>query len=207
MELDDFRRSWKLPTAAEAPVGLDTAVLTKMLANGSKNPVSKMRRNAWLEIAFVVLCLLICGAVLLVTQQPYTRALLVWLIIMCLSSGFYFRKKLHVLHCLSDASGALREHVARQISSLRGLVKLYYQATMWSLPVSFIIGLFFVGGRITEKFSGQKMLLGLTILVVAYGAVWALTHMAMRWFTHWYLQRLYGQHLDRLESMLQELEE
>ena len=207
MELDDFRRSWKQPTATEAPVGLDITVLTMMLARGSKSPVSKMRRNAWLEIAFVVLCLLICGAALLVVQQPYTRALLVWLIIMCLSSGFYFRKKLWVLHCLNDASGALREHMARQISSLRGLVKLYYQATMWSLPVSFIIGLFFVGGRIAEKFTGQKMLLGLTVLVVAYGAVWALTHIAMRWFTRWYLQRLYGQHLDRLEGMLQELEE
>lgn len=208
MELDDFRRGWKQPTAAEAPAALDTAALAKLLASHSNNPVAKMRRNVWLEIGFAVGCVLVSCVALVYARSLYAQAMLGWLIVLCLLSSFYYRRKLVVLRCLSDASGPLRDHVARQLSSLRGLVQLYFQATMWSLPVSLGIGLVLTSGRILHTFSGLKpLLLGLGGLVVGYGLIGWPAYLGMRWFTRWYLQRLYGQHLDRLEGLLRELEE
>ena len=205
MELDDLRRQWQQPTPADAPAAFDTAALAKLLHRGSRNPVSRMRRNAWFEIGFMAVCMLLSVAIFPFTTEAFTQTLLGWLIVICLLSGFYFRRKLAVLQSLNDASGALREHVARQLSSLRGLVKLYYQATMWSLPVSFGISLVFIGVRLMHKFAGYKLLVALGTFTLAYAVFGALTYFGMRWFTRWYIQRLYGQHLDRLEASLREL--
>ena len=205
MELDDLRRQWQQPAPTDTPAAFDTVALARLLDRGSRSPVSRMRRNAWFEIGFMAVCLLLSVAILPFTTEAFTQTLLGWLIVVCLLSGFYYRRKLAVLHRLSDASGALREHVARQLSSLRGLVKLYYQATMWSLPVSFGIGLVFIGVRLTHKLAGHTLALSLGVLALTYAVVGALTYFGMRWFTRWYLQRLYGQHLDRLEASLREL--
>lgn len=208
MELDELRQNWQQPAPAEAPVGLDAAALTKLLARTSSNPVSKMRRNAWLEIAFVALTLIGCLWAAAATRDGYYLSTAAWLALVCLLSSFYFRRKLAVLRGLDNASGgAVREHVMQQLRSLRGLVRLYYQATMWSLPISLGIGLVFIASRIIIKSSGQKMLVGLAILVVAYAVIGVLTYFAMRSFTRWYIQRLYGQHLDRLEANLRELDD
>ncbi|UOG76030.1 hypothetical protein MTX78_05370 [Hymenobacter tibetensis] len=207
MELDDFRRGWKQPTATEAPVGLDTATLAKMLARASKNPMAKMRRNVWIEIGTVVVCLAGCTGAATTSRDPYYLAMAAWLALICLLSGFYFRRKLTLLRGIGDASGgAVREYVGHQLHQLRSLMKLYYRATMWSVPMSFGITLLFLGGRITQQVAGQKLLFGLGVLGFVVGLLAALTYFGMSRFTKWWLQRLYGQHLDRLETVLHDLE-
>jgi hypothetical protein len=206
MELDDLRRQWQQPAPAETPQPLDDAALTALLTQGSRSPVAKMRRNAWLEIGVVAVCLLGCFVATATTHDAYYLAMAGWLALICLLSGFYFRRKLAVLQHLGDASGgAVREHMKQQLQSLRGLVQLYFRATMWSVPGSFSVGLLFLGGRIAQQFSGQKLLLSLGILGAAYAVVGVVAYFGMRSFTRWYLQRLYGQHLDRLEANLREL--
>ncbi|SET75274.1 hypothetical protein SAMN04487998_2613 [Hymenobacter actinosclerus] len=128
-----------------------------------------------------------------------------WMAIMCLLSGLYFRYKLALLYSLSDASGALLDIVQQRLTSLRGLVALYFRATMWSLPISLGIGLLFIGGRIAQKLEGQKLLLSMSILLLVFAFTGLCAYFLTRRFTHWYLQRLYGQHLDQLEAALREL--
>ena len=204
MELDDLRRQWQQPTSAEAPQAMDASALAILLIRGSRSPVSRMRRNVWFEIAFVVVCLLVSGAILPFMHDAFTRTLLGWLMLFCLVSGIYYRRKLAVLRSLSDASGALREHVARQLSSLRGLVKLYYRVTLFSLPWTLLLSLgFYVGKALArpDPFPwGRFGLLAGAMLVLG-----ALTQLGVVQVTRWYLQRLYGQHLDRLEASLREL--
>ncbi|MBC6697818.1 hypothetical protein [Hymenobacter sp. BT190] len=207
MELDDLRRSWRQPAATDSAHNLlDASALARLLARGSSNPVGKMRRNVWLEIGFVLFCLIWCLVATFTSHDPFYLAMASWLAIMCVLSGFYFRRKLALLNSLDDASGAMRDTITRQLISLRGLVQIYFQATMWSLPVSLGIGLVFLGGRIIQKLNGQKMWVGLGILLAVYLLAGVLTFLWTRNFTRWYLQRLYGQHLDRLEASLRELE-
>ena len=206
MELDDLRRQWQQPTPAEALPAMDASALAALLARGSRSPVRRMRRNVWFEIGFVTVCLLACLTMLPFTHDTLTRTLLVWLIIICLSSGIYYRRQLAVLRNLSDASGALREHVARQLSSLRGLVKLYYRATLFSLPWTLLLSLgFYVGKALARPAPFPWARFGLlagTMLIAG-----ALVQLGVVQVTRWYLQRLYGQHLDRLEASLCELDD
>ncbi|MBC8081697.1 MAG: hypothetical protein H7Z21_00670 [Hymenobacter sp.] len=208
MELDDFRRGWQ---QSRSPVGLPTpinsAILATMLARGSRSPVAKMRRNVWLEIGIAAICLVGSVAAAAASSAGYYVWMAGWLALICVLSGFYFRRKLAALRQLSDASGNLREHMTRQLVSLRGLIKLYFRFTMWSVPVSLGIALVGMASLMQQKLAGQKLLLGLGFLTTVTVGLGTLTYFLMRWFTRWWLQRLYGRHLDRLEGLLRELED
>lgn len=208
MELDDLRRQWQQSVPAAAPPVLDAAAVARLLAVGSASPVAKMRRNVWVEIGIAVVCLLGCVGAAITAHDTYYLTMAAWLGLVCALSGLYFRRKLLLLRSLGDASGgAVREYVQQQLHQLRSLVALYYRATMWSIPVSLGIAMLFIGGRIAQQFSGQKLLVGLGILGACCAVLGIVTYWLMGRFTRWYLQRLYGQHLDRLEGLLRELEE
>ncbi|WP_092772195.1 hypothetical protein [Hymenobacter actinosclerus] len=205
MELDDLRGKWQAQTASDTADAHDAAGLALLLARNSANPVGRMRRNAWMEIGMVVLIFAGCIAAAIVSNDAYYLTMAAWMAIMCLLSGLYFRYKLALLYSLSDASGALLDIVQQRLTSLRGLVALYFRATMWSLPISLGIGLLFIGGRIAQKLEGQKLLLSMSILLLVFAFTGLCAYFLTRRFTHWYLQRLYGQHLDQLEAALREL--
>lgn len=206
MELDDLRRQWQQPNLAETPPALDNAALTRLLARGSGSPIAKMRRNAWLEIGFVVVCLVGCIGIAAMARDAYYLFSAAWLGLICLLSGFYYHRKLSVLRSLGDVGGrAVREQVAQQLRSLRSLVQLYYRATLWSVPASLMVSIVFVGGRMVQTTAGPKLLVSLGVLGLAYVLMGTLTYFGIRLATRWYLQRLYGQHLDRLEASLREL--
>ena len=110
------------------------------------------------------------------------------------------------MRSLGDVGGrAVREQVAQQLRSLRSLVQLYYRATLWSVPASLMVSIVFVGGRMVQTTAGPKLLVSLGVLGLAYVLMGTLTYFGIRLATRWYLQRLYGQHLDRLEASLREL--
>ena len=206
MELDDLRRQWQQPNLAQTPPAFDDAALIRLLARGSGSPIAKMRRNAWLEIGFVVVCLVGCIGIAVMARDVYYLFAAAWLGLICLLSGFYYRLKLSVLRSLGDIGGrAVREQVTQQLRSLRSLVHLYYQATLWSVPASLTVSIVFVGGHMVQTMAGPKLLVSLGLLGLAYGLMGTLIYFGMRWATRWYLQRLYGQHLDRLEANLCEL--
>lgn len=207
MELDDLRRQWRQAAPTVAPPVLDAASVARLLALNSASPVAKMRRNAWVEIGIVLVCLVGCLGVAFTARDTYYMTMAAWLALVCVLSGVYFRRKLGLLRSLDDASGnAVRQYMQQQLQQLRSLVALYYRATMWSVPVSLGIAMLFIGGRIAQHFTGHKLLVGLGILGACCVVLGIVTYWGMSYFTTWYLQRLYGQHLDRLENLLRELE-
>ncbi|UYZ57423.1 hypothetical protein [Hymenobacter latericus] len=205
MELDDLRRRWQQAAPTEPRAATDAAKLERLVSRRSQNAVAKMRRNAWLEIALAVAFVLGAGASLAAGVTGQVRAMLVYLVVVCLLSGFYYHRKLTVLNRLADFSGAVHEHVARQLAGLRGLVRLYYRVTLWSTPVAMGICIFYIAGEIMQRLSGRALWVALGITGLIYLLFSVLMFFGIRWFTRWYLQTLYGQHLDYLETSLREL--
>ena len=206
MELDDLRRQWQQPLA-EVPATMNSSTLGQLLSRNSRSPVSKMRRNAWLEIGFGIACFLIGCIALFYIDDAYVRSMLAWLLTVCLLNGLYLRRKLEILRGLEDANGALREHIVRQLYNIRELMKLYYQLTKWASIVSFGIGMFFQASSIIHKSASLNWTKPLCFLVACYLVLGIGTFFLMHGLTRSYLQRLYGRHLDRLEASLAELDE
>lgn len=208
MELDELRARWQqsLPPP-DAPTPSSEAALRALLARRSGSPVAKMRRGARLEVAGIVVCLIGSVAALALVPDSHVQVMSGWLIILCLLEIIYLRRKLLLLKHLNDADDPVHGYVTQQLASLRSLLQLYYRATMWSLPMPFGIGFYFTATQLVHKLTGQKLLVSAGKLVAAYLLFGGLTWVITRGFTTWYLQWRYGQHLDRLEQSLAELDE
>ncbi|AYA37174.1 hypothetical protein D3Y59_08990 [Hymenobacter oligotrophus] len=205
MELDEMRQRWRQqPTESAAP--LTPEAMQAILSQPSSSPILRIRRNAWFEVAIALLVIPVALGVMVLAQEAYPRIMAGWLALICAGSLVYLYRKFQVLDGLQPRAGALRQQLEQQAKSLRHLVQLYYRATMLTLFGSFGIGFVMQVLQFGRTQHGQKLALMIGVLVVAYLIIGWVAYRALQQFTRWYLQRLYGQHLDRLDGYLHDLQ-
>lgn len=204
MELDDLRRQWQQPELA-APA-LTPAGLKALAAQQRGGLVDKMRRNARLEAVLNVALALGVVAVLPHLHQLLHRVLAGALLVLAAGLCYYYYRVLAVLRLLSETAGSVRGHLVQLCAGLRQLLRFYYRLTLATVPTTmlFIYG-FLIGQLLANpsKHPWQLMLTTAAVLLVLGGIM----QVAVVYTTRWYLKRLYGQHLDRLEGQLRELDE
>lgn len=202
MELNDLRRQWREPEPAKPSATLTTTELTQLVARQSGSIVAKMRRNAQWELGFNYAVLLPSLAVAGLASALWLRlvgGLLALLAVVCI---YYFYRKLGLLHRLDDPTDDLRGHLGRITQGLRALVQFYYRLTLATIPVTMLLcGLMALHELPKLRAPWQQVL-----MMVAMQVLGALLYLPIKHTTAQYLQRLYGQHLDRLEGQLHELE-
>ncbi|MBJ6108264.1 hypothetical protein JAO73_04530 [Hymenobacter sp. BT523] len=206
MELDELRRQWQQP-AADAPAPLDAAALTRLLARQSDGILDKLRRSARLEL-YINFGVLVGALVLAWLGPQFWLRVFGWVLaaIGAVCIGYLYRK-LHLLRRLDDPAGDLRAHLLRLDSGLRALIRFYYRFTLAMLPVGGLLNVLMVVSTTKSNnwlttWPGLALLVALLVLVLP-----ALLYLPVASVTKRYLQRLYGQHLDRLEANLRELAE
>ncbi|WP_188815316.1 hypothetical protein [Hymenobacter cavernae] len=175
------------------------------LAQAADSPLLRIRRNAQYEAAFALLTLLVAVGVVLFVREAYPRVMALWLALVCIGSLYYLYQKLHTVNLLQPAAKALRQQLAQQVNGLRRLVQIYYRLTMLTLLGTFGIGFVMQALRSARTEHSLALIGKLAILLVTYGLISWLAYRLLQRFTRWYLQRVYGQHIDRLESCLHEL--
>ena len=206
MELDDLRRQWQQPALADAPAPLNAAALTQLLSQRSKSVVGKLRRSARWELAANLV--LVGGAVPVVVLEHTAwlrvfAGVLAAIGVVCIA---YLYRKLHLLRRMDDPAADLRVHLRRLAEGLRSLIRFYFRFTLAMLPVGGLMNvLMFVSTSkhaisLTSGF-GIALVVGMVLVLPA------LLYLPVASLTRKYLQRLYGQHLDRLEASLRELDE
>ena len=202
MELDDLRRQWRQPAPAGTEV-LSKATLTTLLAQQSSSVLVKLRRNARLELALNYALLPVMVAVAIWAPALWGRLFGGLLAVVAAVCIYYFYRKLGLLRHMDDPAHDLRAHLLRITQGLRALIRFYYRLTLAMIPLAMLIN----GVMALAQFRGPLT----TARVLLVGGAMLVLGMALYWpaarTTAWYLQRLYGQHLDRLEAQLRELEE
>lgn len=204
MELHDLRRHWQQPDAGAT--ALNAVQLRELLARQRGGLVDKMRRNARWEMALAVLFagLLLLG--LTQTHETVLRLCAVFSLLLMLVLVYYYYRLLAMLRQIAEPGISVRSHLGQLCAGLRRMFRFNYKLTLWVLPymVLLIYG-FFTGRLLAGKatYSWQTLALAGGILLVL-GTV---LQVGIVYVTRWYMQRLYGQHLDRLEGQLHELEE
>ena len=210
MELDDLRRQWQRPEPA-APAGLTAAAFSALLARQRVGVVEKMRRNARWEMA-----LMIALAVFTAGFLPYVPelGLLPYLtLLLALGLLYYYYRVLGVLRQMTETASSVRSHLVRLCVGLRQLLRFNYRLTLAMVPITMLTVLGMPFGRemvrIGQQLGRQEQVhWGRLLLLIGIGlAAGALMQVLVVPVTRWYLQRLYGQHLDRLEGQLRELDD
>lgn len=202
MELDDLRRQWRQPEPAAALPALNAAALTQLVAQQSGSVLAKLRRNARLELSINYALLLPSLAVAGWASVLWLRlfgGLLALLAGVCI---YYFHRKLGLLRSMDDPAGNLRGHLLRITQGLRALVRFYYRLTLATIPVTMLV----CGLMALHELKPQSPLKA-GLVLAALQMLGLLLYLPTKQTTARYLQKLYGQHLDRLESQLRELDD
>lgn len=205
MELDDLRRQWQQPEPTLPPVS--PAELRGLLTRKTGGLVEKMRRNTWYEAA---LTLLITAAVPFHAWYSGGRALqLLLAAALLLLSGILlvnYYQQLQLLRRMEHPEIHVRAHLGALCAGLRSRLRFYYRLTLATAPLMLLLLMGFqVGKELAQP--GPFHWKFILLLAGAYAVMGGLVQVGVAYLTRWYLQRLYGQHLDRLEASLRELDE
>lgn len=201
MELDELKDLWKKSDAVFQPKA-DTEIAS-MLRGSSKSIVDKLKRSVWLELIIT----LVSGIVLLVYALTLPSGALKWtsvsILAIFVAYSFYYVKKLMLLKSFNSSEGNLRVALENLTGSLSGYLKFYKRSYTLLYPVYFCLALLF--GAIERGFEQFVTNLSEPKTIAYLISFAALFYFISTWLVSWILKKLYGNYLDKLKLLLNDL--
>lgn len=205
MELDNLRAIWK--GSVSLPAATTQVELEEMLSKKSHSPIAKLKRNLLRELIAVVIMYASTIFYYLFENKPGMIYLAVMLIVLGALYGWFYVAKRRLLNSMECVSCEVKSNLSLQLKTLEKYVKLYLWVGTLLIPVilisSFLIGLYFGdNGEFLAKM-GNK--------IFAVFAAWVLISLVLTipvyFLNKWYVHKLYGQHVKKLKSILNEMNE
>ena len=201
MQLDDLRQSWLNPPGELAPIS--TTQLDKLLAN-RHGLVEKMRRNARWETAFSALFTLVGPIVWAMNTAMLYKVFGAIILLVGTGMLYYYYRMFAVLNQMRLVEGNVRGHLQQMAAGMRTLMRFYYRLTLVMSPLMMLFNFGFflsleLGRPAPLRWPVLLEMAGISVVAALVMQVLAV------YVTRWFMQRLYGQHLDRLEANLTEL--
>jgi membrane protease YdiL (CAAX protease family) len=205
MELDNLKAIWK--ESVSLPAATTQLELEEMLSKKSQSPIAKLKRNLLRELIGVVILYGVTIFYYLFENKPGMIYLAVMLIVLGALYGWFYVAKRRLLNSMECVSCEVKSNLSLQLKTLEKYVKLYLWVGTLLIPVilisSFLIGLYFGdNGEFLAKM-GNK--------IFAVFAAWVLISLVLTipvyFLNKWYVHKLYGQHVKKLKSILNEMNE
>ncbi|MBL7839600.1 MAG: hypothetical protein JNJ75_05635 [Cyclobacteriaceae bacterium] len=201
-ELEDLKQIWRSHEQGYEPK--KESEIAVMLQGRSNSIIGKLKRNVWFELIFTIAC----SVALLVYALTLEAGAIMWtiisLIVLFTAYLFYYVKKLLLLGKFDASGGNIKSSLENLYQKLTVYVNFYRKSYTVLYPVYFFLGLFF--GALETGLDGfiSRMQEPKTVitLVVLMGLFFILGFVA----THFYLKKLYGNHLTKIKELLNELQ-
>ncbi len=200
MELDDLKNIWK----QNPPFPHKNAEeISAMLKSNSTSIIEKLKRNVWFELIFTD----VVGVALLIYAFTIPHGRIKWMIISILVVfflyTFYFIKKLLLLKRFEHGKD-IKSNLELLAAQLTSYLSFYKKSYAILYPVYFVIGLLFVAVEkgmdvFLDSITRPKSLFYLISMSLVF-------LFSSTWFVRWYLQKLYGNHVEKLKNLLAEIE-
>jgi len=202
MELEDLKTIWKQNGPEFHQKG--EAEITLMLKGRSMSIIARLKRNVWFELIIAVLSTL----TLLLYAIGLKNGALKWtsisILVMTLAASVYFIKKLQLLNRFGEMNENLHDTLAHLITNLNSYLKFYKNSYAVLFPIYFFLALLFGalerGPRNYIEFILQPSVI-IPLLLVA-----VLFFVTSTWLANWYIKKLYGDHLAKLQGLLHDLD-
>ena len=204
MELDNLKDLWHDLDRKETDPTDDVHIL-KILQRRSQSPIARMKRNLLLElIAVIILYSFSIWYFLLASRGLYWEIAL-FLFILGLLFGFYYYKKNRLLGRMQCVTCEVRSNLERQLTTLEKYVRFYFISATVLCPVAYFIPGFIVlmkypGDAIAQRFTASATYIVFVIIGVVFTG-------SSYFLNRWYVNKLYGRHIEKLKSVLLQMEE
>jgi hypothetical protein len=208
MELESLKYIWhSLETPAVRQP--DRSAVLALLQKRSRGPVARMRRNLRGELILVA--------------ATYTPAILFYwmdfggklseigwlmLLLMVFYGGYFYRKN-KLLREMQCASFEVRASLERQVRTLRKYIRFYLLAGTLIIPVMAVLSWLIIRWKLPgagdlfhpPEHSRWWFLPLFRLLLLAPFTV------GIYYLNAWYVNKLYGRHIKKLQELLQEMNE
>ena len=210
MELDSLKYVWRSLDAKPAP-DKSPEQIQALLQRRSKGPVAKMRRNLTGEL---ILILVTYTPAILFYFLDFDGKLsgIAWLFVLLLVIlAVYFYRKAQLLNTMQCAECNLLSSLQQQVNTLKRYTRFYVRAGTIMIPIMTILSWLIIrrkfppvpGADLFYRISGspwwQHPLIWIGLLIPVTVGIY--------FVNLWYVNRLYGQHIRKLQDLLREMEE
>ncbi|HTJ50806.1 MAG TPA: hypothetical protein VL443_15195 [Cyclobacteriaceae bacterium] len=201
MEIDELKEIWKNGDGFR-PKG--EAEIATMLKGSSKSIISKLKRSVWFEMIFT----LVSGVVLLTYALTLESGALKWtslsILVLFVGYSFYYIKKLLLLNRFNSSGENIKANLESLVKSLSGYLKFYKRSYTILYPIYFVLSLLFIAIEqgATEFINNLKKPATLLYLLILS----AVFYFCCTWLIDWLLKKLYGNQLEKLKTLLKDLE-
>jgi len=201
MELDELKSIWKSSEPTFQPKGENE--IATMLKGKSISIIDKLKRNVWFELIFTIVVSIGLLVYALLLPSGTAKWLSISFILMCLAYTIVYVKKLILLNSFNPANENIRENLVSLIGSVTSYLKFYKRSYAILYPVYFCLGLLFAGiERGAEAFFENLMRPRTLLLLTALAAFMFFISTKV---ANWYFKKLYGNHLEKLKSLLSDI--
>jgi hypothetical protein len=202
MELETLKTLWQeqeTPPLAES----SGEQLLALLQRRSGGPIARMRRNLRLEVVLMIVAYIPCIVFYWLAFNG-KMAGVSWLFVGALLFFYvYYYRKNQLLKKMQCVSCEVRSNLAGQLKTLRRYIRFYFWASTLIVPVMVFIAFeIALRGRDPDQppFNWGR---GLPLLL----ALIAVTTTIIYYFNRWYINKLYGRHIRKLQDLLREMDE
>jgi len=201
MELEELKSIWKSSEPVFKPK--DEKEIAFMLKGKSISIIDKLKRNVWFELIMTI----VAAVGLLVYALSLPAGGIKWisisLILMCLAFTFVYVKKIILLNRFNPANETIRENLVSLIDNVTSYVKFYKRSYTILYPVYFCVGLLFAGIERGAEAFFENLMRPRSILLLT--ALSGLLYFFCTKVADWYLKKLYGNHLEKLKTLLSDI--
>ncbi len=213
MELDELKLQLKNKLNEQQQQTKSDAEFLLLLKKNTQSVIGKIKRSLWFEIIFSVLFVFIFGYFVKVTQKSSMSIYFGVFAVLCVLFAIVLFFLLKKIDHLGDTSTPVKQNLIAIHAILKEFVKRYFQFTIGLIPVCFVFSGYLgyrdaANGVVVDEFerfsanfdSKEKMIVFLIIYIIVFS-------ISVYFFTKWYIKKLYGNYLKRLEGYINELEE
>ena len=198
MELDNLKEIWKGLDDKKTPVGSNEEILS-MLQKKSQRPLARMKRNLLAELIAVIVLYSASTVYYLMAWGGRYWELSLMFVLAGAFCVFYYYRKYKLLNSMECVACEVKSNLQRQLTTLEKYVRLYFITGVVLTPIAYFFAGFIIfaktpGGAFNSKVFLIFSIVGVVISILFY------------YMNKWYVNKLYGQHVQKLKDVLKEME-
>lgn len=204
MELDELRSLWKKQGDSFQP--RNEMEIASMLNGKSRSIISKLKRSVWLELVFTLIAGIGLLAYALTLDSSTLKIISISILLVFVGYTIYYIKKLILLTRFNSSGNDIRTNLETLVHNLSSYLRYYKLSYTILYPVYFVLGVIFGGLERggTERFF---VVLQETRTIVILLVFCLLFYFSSTWLVNWLLKKLYGNHLEKLKRMLNDIQD
>jgi hypothetical protein len=197
MELETLKTLWQ--EQETPPAEPDRELLLALLQKQSGGPIARMRRNIRKEVILMAICYGLCILFYLFAFNG-SMAGVAWLFLgLFVFFYVYYYRKNQLLKKMQCMSCEVRSNLAGQLKTLRKYLRFYFWASTFIVPVSLFVAFDIALHSDLGPIRQWK--------IIALFALATVLTIAVYFLNRWYIHKLYGRHVRKLQELLREMDE